>query len=83
MSLQEAWHSDKMETIRQLAQKRVAEGPSCARCKYQHACNGGCRADAYVRFGRFDAPDPGCAALIDSPARQLIRDYDTTATGCA
>ena len=39
---------------------KLEEIGNCASCKYAGICGGGCRARAFARYGRLDAPDPLC-----------------------
>ena len=55
-----------MQRIRDLAQIPTAEAPGCSTCRYSSICFGGCRAEAYLRFGELLAPDPHCSVLADS-----------------
>lgn len=37
----------------------------CCKCVAKRVCRGGCRVDAYLRFGRITSPDPICQAFYD------------------
>lgn len=65
-SLAEIWAGPAMERVRALADVETSEGPGCGGCRYRAVCAGGCRAEAYLRFGDLLAPDPTCAVLADS-----------------
>lgn len=69
-----AWLGERMEAIRELADRPVSSGSICSKCIYNRRCSGGCRADAFGAFGTLDAPDPHCRIIGDSAVSALCRD---------
>jgi radical SAM protein with 4Fe4S-binding SPASM domain len=69
--LERIWQSGAMDRIRRLAEQPVAEAGTCAACKYNPVCSGGCRAEAYMAFQSLTAPDPACAVLRDAAVHTI------------
>lgn len=71
-TLAEIWRGPAMERVRGLAEVATSSAPGCAACRYRTVCAGGCRAEAYLRFGDLLAPDPRCAVLADSAVHEAL-----------
>lgn len=57
--------------------------PQCARCRWQHVCNGGCQARAWKYFGTTNERDyycPSLFAIYEHIAGRLAGHFDTTFT---
>lgn len=59
--LPSVWYGQRHADFRRWTLNKI---PECGGCRYRRLCGGGCRSNALLSYGRFDAKDPrSCAGM--------------------
>lgn len=74
-SLTEIWNHPLMKKLRAIRPEEIKG--VCQKCKYLSFCMGGCRARAYLEYGKFKSPNPLCEFFYCKnifPSENLIEE---------